>query len=368
MAADYALVIKNRAGTVQYILTGQEGGFRQLSYQKELNGAGLLMFDLTSGHTVTSSLERDGQIEVWRWDDANAIDAYDDFDALFVDEERSSDDDGQSIFRASCPGVMDYLARAIIAWPANTDNRTIFSSVAAETILKTLVTYNCTASASVANGRIRTTDISTISVAADGAGGNTLTYACAQQKLLEAMQEVALIGDRDFYLTRTGAQTWQLNTAQYLGTDRHASVIFALNFGNMSNPVLKRNRLDEKTVVIVGGQGTDDTRSFEVRTGTNYNATYNSKEEFYPATEYSTAAGLDAAGDVKLEELRAKDDLQWDTIQTPGALYGLHYFHGDVVTGYYEGVTASKQISIVNVTYAPGDDHAENITIQTISL
>lgn len=367
--AEYAIIIKSRAGVTRNVLTGEDGGFLRLNYRKEVNGVGQLMFEVDGEHVVIANLEQDGQVEVWRWDNANSISPYADFEALFVNEVRFADDDGNTYFRAECPGQMDLLAREIVAWPANTADRSLFTSDAAETILKTLVTYNAvTASATTANGRIRTTDIANISVASDGAGGNTLTYACAHKPLLEALQDVARIGDRDFYLTRTAAQAWQFRTAQYLGTDRSASVKFALNFGNMGNPVLRRNRLLEKTVVIVGGQGTDDDRDFVVRTGTNYDATYNSKVVFQDARQYSTTDGYNAAGDIRLNELQARDDLTWDVIQTPGSLYGLHYFHGDLVTGYFQGVTATKQMVIADITYAPSDDNPETIRMETANI
>lgn len=368
MATEYALVIKTRAGATKRILTGGENGFRWLSYQLEANGVGLLMFDLDADHAAIAELEQDGQVEVWRRDNANGVAWYADFGALFVDEERFAGDDGTSTFRAFCPGQMDFLARAIVAWPADVTNRSMFSTAKAETVLKTLVTYNATSSATTGSGRIRTTDLANISVEADAAGGNTITFACAQQDLLGALQDVARIGDRDFYLVRTGAQAWEFRVKQYLGTDRSTTVTFALNYGNMGNPMLKRNRLNEKTVAIVGGQGAEDDRTFVVRTGDNYNATYNSREVFYPATQYTTTAGLNAAGDVRLEELRAKDDLLWDIIQTPGSLYGVHYFHGDLVTGYFQGVTATKQITKVTVTFAPGNDRAETIAVETESI
>lgn len=369
MPADYAIVIKTRAGIAKRILTGQEGGFLWLSYKKELNAPGLLMFDLDGEHEAIDDLEEDSQVEVWRWDETNSLAAYADIETLFVDEERRADDDGNIFFRAICPGVLDFLARAVVAWPANEADRTIFTADPAETILKTLVTYNAVAaSATTANGRLRTTDLANITVQADGAGGNTLTFACAQQDLLEALQDVARIGDRDFWLTRTAAQAWNFRTAQYLGTDRSASVVFAVNFGNMGSPILRRNRLNEKTVVIVGGQGTDDTRDFEIRTGDNYNATYNSKEEFYPATAYTTSAGLQAAGDVRADELRAKDDLTWEFIQTPGSRYGVHYGHGDLVTGKFQDISATKQIVSVTVTYAPSNERAETIQAETATV
>lgn len=368
MAVEYAIIIKTRAGIPQRVLTGQENGFRQHAYRKEVNDVGLLTFDLDAEHDAIADLEQDGQVEVWRRDPANGVDWYVDFEALFVDEERRADDDGNSVFRALCPGQMDFLAREVVAWKADTANRSVFSSAKAETILKTLVTYNATSSATTGNGRIYTTDLANISVAADGAGGNTITFACAYQTLLEALQDVARIGDRDFYLVRTGAQAWEFRTAQYLGTDRSATITFALNFGNMSNPVLRRNRLSEKTKALVAGQGEEAARAVVTRTGANYNATYNSKVVFYPATQYTTSDGLNAAGDIRLDELRARDDLQWDIIQTPGSLYGVHYFLGDLVTGKYQDVTATKQIVVVSVTFAPSNERAENVQIETISV
>lgn len=368
MAVEYTILIKTRAGVTKRILTGQRGGFRQLSYTRVLNGVGTLAFDLDANHDAIDDLEMDGQIEVWRRDVANGIDWYCDFYGLFVDEERSADDNGNGLYRAICPDQMDFIKREYVLWYANTANRSLFTNAKAETILKTLATYNITSSATTGNSRLYNTDIANITVAADGAGGNTITFYCAQQNLLEAMQDVARVGDRDFYLTKTGAQAWQFNTAQYLGTDRSASVTFALNYGNMSNPVLKRNRLNEITVVVVGGQGEESARTFVRRTGTNYNSSYNSKVLFYPAVEYTTTAGLNAAGDVKLDELRAKDDLTWNILQTPACLYGYHYFFGDLVTGYFQGVTATKQITQVTVTFAPSDTNPENIQIVTENI
>ncbi len=368
MAVDYAIVIKSRTGTVRRVLTGDAGGFRWLSYRKQTNAPGLLVFDLDGDHAAISDLEQDGQVEVWRSDPANDIDWYADFYALFVDEERFANDDGLTTYRAICPGQMDFLARAVVAWPANTSNRSSFSAVKASTIMTNLVRYNATSDATTGNGRIRTTDLANITYETDDDDGNVLTFACAHQNLLEALQDVARIGNRDFWLDKTGAQAWTFRTDNYLGDDRSATVTFALNYGNMGNPILRRNRLDERTVVIVGGQGTEDDRTFVVRTGTHYNATYNSKELFYPATQYSGTAGLQAAGDIRLYELEARDDLQWDVIQTPSSLYGVHYFVGDLVTGYYQGVTATKQIVSAAVTFAPGDERVETIQIETENI
>lgn len=365
MAVEYAILIKSRAGVARQLLTGDGDGFRWLSYRKENNAPGLLMFDLDTWHTAVSSLERDAQIEVWRRDQAADLDWYVDFEALFVDEERFADDAGKSTFRCICPGQMDFLARAVVAWPAGEANRSLFENVKASTIMTNLVRYNATSDATTGNGRLRTTDLANITVEADDDDGNVMSLACAHQPLLEALQDVARIGERDFWLERTGAQAWTFRTDNHTGLDRSVDVVFALNYGNMSNPRFKRNRLTEKTVAIVGGQGLEDDRVFAVRSGANYNATYNSREVFYPATQYITTDGLETAGDIRLAELQARDDLSWDVIQTPGSRYGVHYFLGDLVTGLYQEVTATKQITAVTITFAPGNDRAETIQVET---
>lgn len=364
MASEYCIVIKSKAGIPLRVLTGQADGFLQLSYRLILDDVGLLMFDLDGDHGAIADLERDGQIEAWWRDAAQSVDWYQDFGALFLSDDYIANDDGDVICSVTCPEQSDLLGRALVAWPANVANRSLFSGIKGETILKTLVTYNAvTASATVANGRITTTDIANISVESDSAGGNVVTYACAEKPLLEVLKDVALLGDRDFWLERTGAQAWTFRTAQYRGTDRSTSVIFALNFGNMGRPSLKRNRLNEKTKGIVGGQGTDSSRTFVVRTSANYDASTNSREVFIPATEYSDTNGLNAVGDVELERMRAKDDLAWEIIQTPGSLYRVHYFFGDLVTGKFQDASEVKQIASVLVNFAPGSDRAETVQI-----
>jgi hypothetical protein len=38
-------------------------------------------------------------------------------------------------------------------------------------------------------------------------------------------------------------------------------------------------------------------------------------------------------------------------IQTPATLYGRDYFLGDLVTGYYQGITSVKQITGLTITF-----------------
>lgn len=372
MAISYSLQIYNRAGVRQGLLTGStqtvdSGGFRVLSYRKEVNAPGFLTFVIDSDHPLLELIETDWQVEVWRWDDALGVDKYCDFRAFYRDDESSADADSHSTTTVYCIGQMDLLARAIVNYKAGTANRNEFVSDPAETIAKTLVTRNATASGTTGDGRIRNVDAwgAFVSVQADAASGNTIDYNCAYTNLLEALQDVARVGGGDFDLVKTAAQAWNFRWyAGQLGTDRSASVIFSQARGNMGNPTLAHNRLNESTVAIVGGQGEESARTIVTRTGANYDATYNSRELFVPATEYTTTDGLNGAGDRRLDEVEARDDLQFEVIQTPATLYGLHYNLGDLVTGSYRSTSQTKKIAAVVVAFQDGGEQAEQITVE----
>lgn len=362
--AKYELRIYNAAGALQYIVNDAT-----FTYTLRVNAPGFLQFSIDDTHPAAGNLDRDYQVEVHRQraadsGESNGIARYVDFYGLVRDEERRADGDGNSRIVYYCPGQMDLLKRAIVAYPSGVDLRSDFTSDPAETVMKNLVKYNLTSSGTTGDGRVRNADETSITIEADGAGGNSIDYACAWRNVLSALQEVAQIGGGDFDLVKTAAATWDFRYfSGQLGTDRSASVIFALQYGNMANPTLRRNWLNETTVAIVGGQGEAGDRTVEVRTGTNYDSGDNSLEVFVDARDLTTTTGLQKRGDISLEKSEARDDLQFDVIQTPGSLYGLHYFLGDKVTGYYQGITATKKIVGVTVGYTV--EGVESIYLET---
>lgn len=364
MAVEYYARIYSRAGVELELLTGQLGdptgandGYSSLSYVKEVNGVGNGVITLNAQSGAVDVLapngvtELDAQVEFWRSDVENGIEPYCDFYGLLRDHEFYTDDNKVTHLIAYLDEQNDWLRREIVGYPANTANRSMFSAVATETILKTLVTRNATSSGTTGDGRIYNVDSwgANISVEADGATGTTQTKACFGRNLHEVLREIAEAGGLDFWLTKTGAQAWQFRTDALLGTDRTSAVTFALQYGNMRRPRLRTNRRAEKTVVVAGGQGIEDARLFVRRTGANYNASYNSSVGFLNDTRYSTAAGLNTAADERLEELRARDELTFDVIQVDNARYGLDYFLGDKVSAFYRGFSYTPQIHRVSI-------------------
>jgi hypothetical protein len=369
--AKYTLVISDQAGARQFLITD----FLDLRYQNIVKDAGLLSFSVSDGHPMALSVvDRDWQIEVIRSRASdpnanNAISAYVDFGGFIRDEERITDSEGQTTVIYYAVGWNDLLRRSIVAYRANVTTRTQFISGKAETISKAIVTYNATTSGTTADGRDRNVPTwgSYVTVQTDGAGGNTLDVFLSRTNLLETLQDISGIGGGDFAMVKTGARAWQFRWyAGQLGTDRSASVVFALQYGNMANPSLKYRRLEERTVAIVAGQESGGTRLVETVTGTNYNASTNSYEVFVDGSDISTSAGLQDRGDARMYELRARDELIFDVIQTPGSLYGLHYFLGDKVTGYFQGATATKKINAVSISFNSNGQETIQLDLQSL--
>lgn len=348
MSAVYQIRTYTPAGVLTNVVTN----FRQFAYTKGVNEPGMLSFTLDIHSSMIDDMELDAQVEVWRRDLENGIDWYCDFYGLWRGEQRSANEDGTTTYTAFVPGQMSLLARPIVAFYAGQDRRSAWTNDPAETVAKDLVKYNATASAVTTEERIRDNTLTGITIEADGGGGNTIDFACAWRNLLSALQEVAQIGGGDFDLVKTGARAWEFRWYDgQLGTDRSATLTFALQFGNMANPVLVRNSMDEKTVAIVGGQGEETARTVVVRTGTNYDAAENDTEVFVDARDLTVTASLNARGDVALDEMQTRNQLTFDVIQIPSARYGVHYNLGDLVTGYYQGISAIKKIQRVTVSF-----------------
>lgn len=347
MATEYKVRVYDRTGT----LTHEIVDFYALAYSKRVNAPGMLTISLNGAHAVVSTIALDYQVEVWRRSVAEGIAWYCDFYGLFRDAQRAAGDGGNVVATLFCPGQMSLLGRSIVGYRTGVADRSEFTSAKAETIAKTLVLYNATTSGTTGDGRVRDVTLSGISNQADGATGNTLDVACSFQNLLSALQEISAVGGGDFDLIKTGGATWQYRWyAGQRGTDRSASVVFSLAYGNMASPVLRYNAIDERTVAIVGGQGEEDARAVVVRTGANYNAAYNAVETFVDGRNYTTTAGLNAQGDRQLSDSQARVSLEFDVLQTTATTYGQEYDLGDLVKAVFAEYSATKKIIGVSVS------------------
>lgn len=358
--ADYRLDIYDTSGDLQFVLTD----FASLHYAKRVNHPGIVQFGVYGYHSLLDSIADKWHVEVWRKPSGGSWGR--EITGLYrMLSWAQSDKPVASVF---CNGLMSILGWRHIAWTAGYANRSAFAAVAAETIANTLVSYNACANATIANGREREGAITGLTVEADGAAGTALDWYCAYDNLLESLQELCKLGDGDFDVVKTSSTAWQWRWYEgQLGTDRSATVTFALGYGNMADPVYVDNRTGEKTVAIVGGQGENADRAIAVTTGTNYNVNTNNIEMFVAATDVTTTDGLTDRGNKELANTEAVKEFGFKVIQTEACKYGTHYVLGDKVTAVnpFTETTYTQKVQAVSVSFSEDGDEQIAVELST---
>jgi len=245
-------------------------------------------------------------------------------------------------------------------------NKSSFVSQKGEFISKQLVKYNLTSYATEANGRLRdgTSTIQPITIQADSGNGHSITIHCAYTNILTLLQKIAVTGGGDFNMVDAGTSyifTWYLSQ---LGTDRHASVFFSVDRGNIANPTYTIDYTEEKTALIIGGLGELDQRNIVILASSDF-SDVNDKEDFYPSyTEDDNS--LTAQGYKHLALHKAIKALTFQVIQIPSSSYGTHYFLGDLVsiTNPYTGLSTTSKIvqAQINISQTSGEKITFDLT------
>lgn len=329
--------------------------FAWLTSRREVNGADKLKFELAGQHRHLSKLATDRlQVELWRRDPAHGLDWYREFSGLYRAEKDTRPTARLAL--ATCLGDKSLLARRIVAWYAGFANRSAFASVPGETIMKNLVKYNITSSATTgAPGRTRAGTnwpAGNISIDTDAGGGNTIDWYCAGDNLLETLQALAKVAGGDFDLVKTANPLdWKFHFYPgQLGTDRSATLTFAVGRGNMAEPAYELDREDEATVAIVGGEGTGSARTFVTRTSSAFGTT-NDIEIFVNGSNNPTSGGLNAAGDKRLAEHQAREEFRFGLLQTDSCVYQRDFGLGDLATAVnpFTGESGTYKINAITV-------------------
>lgn len=334
-------------------------GYLAATVHRKRNGIDTCEFTLDYNNPDVAALVDKDQIEVIRSYPEYGIAEYTIFDGLYRDAIVAYNN-GIQTFTCRAFGYAHMLSWRNISWKAKTTNRTVFTNVKAETIIKTLVDYNICANATAANGRIVDGALTGFSIEADGANGNTLSLTVSNENLFSVIEKIMPKAGGDIAVVRTGATTFQLrwHTGQ-LGTDRSsgaAGVVFSLERGNMGNPKLSRIRSHERTKAIIGGAGDGLTRIFTTQTGPNYNASTNNIELFVDGGNTVDTTVLQGAGTIKLEELKFRNVLDFDVLQIASCLIGKHYFLGDKIAAVFGGVTTTQYIDEEIYNYKTADE------------
>lgn len=308
-----------------------------------------------------------------------------DFVQAFVAIQRHQsidmDDDGTIIVTFTAPNEKHALSWRSILWYAGVNDRSAFAVVKAETIMKTIVKYNATSFATVANGRQREGNLATamgvvITIAADLARGNNLSIAFMGANLLTTLQKITEQGGGDFSFRWQGGTAWtfefypgQLGSDKSTGVDR---VVFSTAPGNntMANPRLIYTGAGA-TAAVAAGKDSGTARAIDVVLGPDYAADYDI-EEFVDARNEDTSAGRIFRGGVRLEETRPREELQFDVLQTANQFYSpvavagrKTYRAGDLVLATYVDERVRK-IDRVEVNWEP-PERGDAFTVSVVT-
>ncbi len=367
MAAEFRIDVHGRDGVLRAQLVGtsaggSQGGYLWLTCAMAVNSPGLLQFGLSGQNSAIALLELDGEIVLQRRNLALGVSWTVEFRGLFRGIAFQTDDRGQERCTVSCPGALSLLDRRIIAYHEGVANRSSFTGLPAETIMRLLVLYNCTDQATVANGRLRTGFMPEMTVESDRARGASIPARTNGKKnLLEELQELAVPGGIDFDLVPVAPHQWVFRVyAGQRGTDRRAEVLFSATYDNIVQPSYSDDRQSEKTVGIVGGQGEGTARQIVVRTGPEWSSE-NDIETWIDAGSALSEPELESIGDQQLAEYQSLPEIRFGVRQTAQTTYGKHYFLGDLVRGQHRGGTADYQVAGVTIGYA--QDGREQIEV-----
>lgn len=373
MATRYQIRLKNLAGAQVGLITD----WRTLIYTKRVNNVDDYTLVIDGELPLVDDFVLDGQIEILRRDIASVppIPSTVDFEGFHRTEVRETSIDGLSTYTSRGAGYDDLLRRRAILYRATTAQAD--KSGVGETVMKEYVDENAGPGAT-APPRLFAGVNTGFTIQADGAAGTAWIGERSFRPLLAVLREIAEATDVDFKVIGTGSAMFRFTAqARPLGIDRSQTgidpatglnsagnppLVFALGFGNMGQPVYSLQRIAEVNAVIVLGQGSATNRVVEERTSAAVAAsTWNRVESVQNANQEALIAGLDVFGDAILAKLQAKEDFNFEVIQTDAARYGRDYFLGDLVTARYKDIERTIQIISVTVSVVEGN---ETITVE----
>jgi hypothetical protein len=337
------------------VLIGENSQYIDLAYTKTVNQPGLCSVRFRATHPFAELFERDCQMEIYRrrspWITGPEEQRWTrEFICLFRKPKWESTAQGD-YFIAGGPGILSYLGRRHVLYYANQEGLTKFTSVPAETILKTMVDRNAGVGATMAGGRLREGSISGITVEADQGRGNVKTWFCAWDNLQDSMLRFSQVAGGDYDLVKTSATTYEFRYyPDQLGTDRTLTVRFGSQRRNLQYPVYEVDESNEKTVAIAGGKGEGTDRMVSDPVLSDYWTSQNDIETFIPGTQENTVAALDDLAGQKLIDLGPQQKIGFEIRQTRSCTYGEHYFLGDLASVIVRTTSYPVKLSSITVT------------------
>ena len=272
MVANYVIHILDMSGDVAGVLDSV--AFSTLRYERVLNGIGAAQFTVKLNDDRADLISKDTLFEVFRYADDNRY-----MEGTFITRfiEQAEDDGIDWMIVAGFS--LEYLLGQRYILPENDPlgaNGFSTKQDPADTMMVELVNEQAGAGA----GAIEQVPSLTEQVAAGT--GTVVGGRWSRENLLESLQNLTQHGEIDFYIERTSAINL-LFVAEQVGTDKTRStnypggevILFNPELGNMSDPDFTQDWREEKTVVLLAGQGSEGNRdTFQLLSGVEAQTPY----------------------------------------------------------------------------------------------
>lgn len=372
MSATYELWYTDDAGNHLELLDI----FISFDYVKVMGDVGIGSFRLPYDATRLYTLpRRDRRIHVWR----KAAGRRAELECVCFVRRWAFDTDADGVTTLTLTSVdsNDLLKRRIVAYYSGSAQATMTDY--ADDIMKEVVRDNLGADAGTdydgnpVSGR----DMSDlgVTVAGDLSDGPSITSEFAWKNVLSTLQDLQAAsraaGTEVYFLMYANTPTafvFETRTGQP-GRDRTQTtgenpLLFGIGYGNVRNPSLVYDYMDEENHIYAAGSGQDAQQAVaEVSDTDRINASrWNRREGYASASVTDDANALTTAGNARMTEARPRVTFMADLIDTEQAPYGGGdgWRVGDKITVSHLGIQFDA--IILSAAVAVGEDGEETIT------
>lgn len=200
-----------------------------------------------------------------------------------------------------------------------------------------------------------------LSVQADKGDGATVEKKFARQEVLSTLRDLALQSANGgtliyFDIVANGillefqTYTGQRGRDRGLGSDN--PLILSVKNGTLADLIYEEDARDEENYIYAGGQGEESART--IKTAQNDGrirlSPFNRREGWVEARQYATDSGVQAAADTELYGRRARRRISGTVVNSPGAVYGLHWRWGDKAVVADQDIKINCRIETVGVS------------------
>jgi len=326
--------------------------YSELRLVRNVNGLGGWSLVLP-GPVERWSLQIDQMVELWRIDEAGVQTLQTVGFLRSIRAEEEGDSDQLVIGGPDCLALLD---DRIVAYRSGSPQAK--KSGPADNVMKAIVRENLGSLAEAAR------DLTSygFSVEENQSAGPTISKAFAFRNVLEVLVEISdatramgtpVLFDVVPLWRETARLGFEFRT--YVGQrglrrtyDTDQAAIFGREWGNLLQPQLLRDHLDERTVVYAGGQGRGRKRRLVQATSDQLGRSpWSRRELFAHATQDATTAELTATAQARLRGQRAQLRFTGQLLSTPQTVYGRDWQLGDLVSIVYNSQVLAGEVRSV---------------------